>query len=83
MARPGGRKEALRSEFLDVLASVPSLRLFERKRRREYLEKHTLANQLRLGWYRLPFLDPHFTSVRAPGLPSSRSARPLGEERPG
>ena len=32
-----------------VLASVPSLQLLERKRRREYLEEHTLANQLCLG----------------------------------
>jgi hypothetical protein len=47
--RGGGRVEVLRSEFLDVLGSVPSLQLLERKRRREYLDEHTLANQLRLG----------------------------------
>jgi hypothetical protein len=35
--------------FLDVRASVPSFQLLERKRRREYLEELTLANQLCLG----------------------------------
>ena len=60
-----------------MLASVPSLQLLERKRRREYLEETYPGESTLPGVIPASFTSTrHFTSARAPGLPSSRSARP-------